>query len=335
MNTVTFPGLGLTFELNRVAFCLGDFCIYWYGIIIGLGFILGGGFCCWRAKDFGLKGDDILDLLLFAGPGGIIGARLYYIIFNPDLYKNADGSLNFKAMLNVHNGGLAIYGGIIGAIAIGSLYCKKIRFPLYATYDIVGLGFLIGQTFGRWGNFFNQEAFGSNTTLPWGMYSQGTHAYLASQKGILGSAGIVVDPSAPVHPCFLYESLWCLLGFVLIHSYIKHRKFDGQLFLMYIAWYGAGRFVIEGLRTDSLMLGSFRVSQLVAFACVAVGVALIIAIRSKQKDENDEEYLKPFGKRENWRQQLAADMAGLSLEEYLQKQASDSKEESENENQTD
>ncbi|MBP3319176.1 MAG: prolipoprotein diacylglyceryl transferase, partial [Ruminiclostridium sp.] len=108
MNTVTFPGLGLSFELNRVAFSIGDFNIYWYGIIIAIGFALGTGFCCYRAKDFGLRSDDILDLLLFAAPGGIIGARLYYIIFNPDLYKNADGSLNIKACLNVHNGGLAI-----------------------------------------------------------------------------------------------------------------------------------------------------------------------------------------------------------------------------------
>ena len=330
MYDVSFPGLGLEFSINSVAFTVFGVDIYWYAICILTGSVLAILYAYKMAPKFGLDGDKLMDVVIVGYIAGIIGARAYYVLYSWGDYKN-----NLLEIFNFRNGGLAIYGGIIGAIAIGSLYCKKIRFPLYATYDIVGLGFLIGQTFGRWGNFFNQEAFGSNTTLPWGMYSQGTHDYLATQKGILGSAGIVVDPSAPVHPCFLYESLWCLLGFVLIHSYIKHRKFDGQLFLMYIAWYGAGRFVIEGLRTDSLMLGSFRVSQLVAFACVAVGVAMIIAIRSKQKDENDEEYLKPFGKRENWRQQLAADMAGLSLEEYLQKQASDSKEESENENQTD
>lgn len=330
MYDVSFPGLGLEFSINPVAFTVFGVDIYWYAICILTGSVLAILYAYQMAPKFGLDGDKLMDVVIVGYIAGIIGARAYYVLYSWGDYKN-----NLLEIFNFRNGGLAIYGGIIGAIAIGSLYCKKIRFPLYATYDIVGLGFLIGQTFGRWGNFFNQEAFGSNTTLPWGMYSQGTHNYLATQKGILGSAGIVVDPSAPVHPCFLYESLWCLLGFILIHSYIKHRKFDGQLFLMYIAWYGAGRFVIEGLRTDSLMLGSFRVSQLVAFACVAVGVALIIAIRSKQKDENDEEYLKPFGKRENWRQQLAADMAGLSLEEYLQKQASDSKEESENENQTD
>ena len=331
MYDVSFPGLGLEFSINSVAFTVFGVDIYWYAICILTGSVLAILYAYKMAPKFGLDADKLMDVVIVGYIAGIVGARAYYVLYSWGDYKN-----NLLEIFNLRNGGLAIYGGIIGAIAIGSLYCKKIRFPLYATYDIVGLGFLIGQTFGRWGNFFNQEAFGSNTSLPWGMYSQGTHAYLSSQKGILGSAGIVVDPASPVHPCFLYESLWCLAGFLIIHNYIKHRKFDGQLFLMYIAWYGAGRFIIEGLRTDSLMLGSFRVSQLVALACVAVGVALIFAIRSKQKDENDENYLKPFGMQENWKEQLAADMAGLTLEEYKNKpETSEKAEVDANENKTD
>ena len=124
MSTVTFPGLGLTFEMNRVAFSIGSFHVYWYGVIIAIGFVLAAAFCCWQSRHFGLKPDDILDLVLFAGPGGIIGARLYYIIFNPDLYRNADGSLNLKACLSIHSGGLAIYGGIIAGTLIAYLVAR-------------------------------------------------------------------------------------------------------------------------------------------------------------------------------------------------------------------
>ncbi|MBR5534762.1 MAG: prolipoprotein diacylglyceryl transferase [Ruminiclostridium sp.] len=271
MNTVTFPGLGLSFELNRVAFCLGDFCVYWYGIIIGLGFLLGGGFCCWRAKEFGLKADDILDLLLFAGPGGIIGARIYYILFNPDLYRNADGSLNFKAMLNVHNGGLAIYGGIIMAVLIAVFVARYKKIPFLALIDSCAFGLLIGQMVGRWGNFINVEAYGRETDLPWRM-------------------GIVDPTYMEVHPTFLYESLWNLLGFCLL-LFVMHkgwRKFDGMLFLLYVAWYGFGRGLIEGLRTDSLYFFStgIRTSQMVGFVSFVVAVALILWRLRKGTDPN-------------------------------------------------
>lgn len=268
MSTVTFPGLGLTFELNRVAFCLGDFCIYWYGIIIGLGFLLGGGYCCYRAKDFGLKGDDILDLLLFAGPGGIIGARIYYIVFNPDLYKNADGTMNLKAMLNVHNGGLAIYGGIIMAVIIAFFVAKYKKIPFLTLIDACAFGLLIGQMVGRWGNFINVEAYGCETTLPWRM-------------------GIMDPEYMEVHPTFLYESLWNLLGFVVLHFFSKRRQYDGQVALGYVVWYGLGRAWIEGLRTDSLYWGGVRVSQILAVvSCVAGAVVLcIFAFRQHSADK--------------------------------------------------
>jgi len=279
MNTVTFPGLGLTFELNRVAFSIGDFNIYWYGIIIGLGFLLGGGFCCWRAKDFGLKADDILDLLLFAAPGGIIGARLYYIIFNPDLYKNADGSLNFKAMLNVHNGGLAIYGGIIMAVLIAFLVARYKKIPFLTLIDACACGLLIGQLVGRWGNFINVEAYGEETTLPWRM-------------------GILDPEYMEVHPTFLYESLWNLLGLCLLIFVMRKgwRKFDGMLFLLYMAWYGFGRGLIEGLRTDSLYFFStgIRTSQMVGFVSFAVAVAILIWQLRKHPDPDNLYVNKPI-----------------------------------------
>jgi len=331
MTEVLFPGLGLSFNIDPVAFTVFGVDIYWYAICICTGSALAILYAYKQCPKFGIDGDKLMDIVMVGYIAGIIGARIYYVAYKWSDYKD-----NLLEIFNFRNGGIAIYGGIIGAILIGTFYTKYKKQPLYATYDIVGLGFLIGQCLGRWGNFFNQEAFGSNTTLPWGMYSAETERYLTSQKGLLSMYNIAVDPASPVHPCFLYESLWCLIGFVLLHFYIKHRKFDGEMFLMYISWYGAGRFVIEGLRTDSLMAGNFRISQLVALACVIGGVAAILYFRSKIKGENDPEFMKPFGKQENWREQLAADMAGLTLQEYMtRKEELPKAEEADNENQTD
>ena len=277
MSKVTFPGLGLTFQLNRVAFSLGGFHIYWYGIIIALGFVLGGGFCCLQAKKFGLRPDDILDMLLFVAPGGIIGARLYYIVFNPSLYQNADGSWNIKACFNVHNGGLAIYGGIIFGVLIAWLVARYKKIPFLALADVCVFGLLIGQIAGRWGNFVNVEAYGRETDLPWRM-------------GIEGAAD-GVKQYMEVHPTFLYESLWNLVGFclLLLILYKGLRKFDGMLFLLYVAWYGFGRGLIEGLRTDSLYFFStgIRTSQMVGFVSCAVAVVLILWKLRKNPDPMD------------------------------------------------
>ena len=266
MNTVTFPGLGLTFQLNRVAFSIGSFHIYWYGMIIAVGFVLAALFCCWQSKKFGIKSDDIVDILLFAAPCGIVGARLYYIVFNPSLYVGADGHLDWKACLNVHNGGLAIYGGIIVGVLVAFLVTRYKKLPFPAVIDVYAFGFLIGQTIGRWGNFVNVEAFGRETTLPWRM-------------GIEKTVGGVTK-YMEVHPTFLYESMWNLVGFclLLLVLYKGWRKFDGMVFLLYVAWYGLGRGFIEGLRTDSLYFFStgIRTSQLVGFISCAVAVALIL-----------------------------------------------------------
>lgn len=277
MNTVTFPGLGLTLTLDPVALSLGDFQIYWYGIIIALGFVLGGGFCCRQAKQFGLKADDVLDMLLFAAPGGIIGARLYYICFNQALYRNGDGSWNWKACFNVHNGGLAVYGGIIAGVLIAWLVArhKKISFPALA--DLCVFGLLIGQAIGRWGNFINVEAYGRATDLPWRMEIQETVNGLRQ--------------TVAVHPTFLYESLWNLLGLALLLLFVHQglRRFDGENFLLYVAWYGFGRGLIEGLRTDSLYFFStgIRTSQMLGFASCIVALVLLLWKLHTKPDPKD------------------------------------------------
>lgn len=270
------------FTINRVMFTIPgtDFQIYWYGFLIALGIILAMVYGFKKMKTVGIDPDRATDAIIGGIIGAIIGARLYYVIFSLSDYTTAAGKLDFKEMINVRDGGLAVYGGLIGAVIVGGIVAKIRKLKLTPLLDIVGPGFLIGQAIGRWGNFFNMEAFGSNTTLPWGMMSNATIEYLAANYDtIAANTGEVVDVYMPVHPCFLYESLWCILGFVLLNLYLKHRKFDGEVFLMYIGWYGLGRFFIEGLRTDSLYFGKIRVSQLVAGTCVLAAVLLIIIFR--------------------------------------------------------
>ena len=277
-NHVTFPGLGLEFDINRVAFSIGGFNIYWYGLLIAIGFCLALVFAFSNAKRFGINDDRMVDVILLTTICAIVCARAYYVVFAPFEYES------LWDMVNLRDGGLAIYGGVLGAVVFGILFCKLRKVPVLPMLDLASIGFLIGQGIGRWGNFFNQEAFGTNTDLPWGMYSEGTHNYLSSVHQTLAEPGITVDPSMPVHPTFLYESIWCLLGFVLLALYIPKRKFHGEIALMYAAWYGAERAVVEGLRTDSLMLGGVRVSQaLAAVSVVAAAVALVV-LRKKYKD---------------------------------------------------
>lgn len=276
--------------IDRVMFTIPgtDFKIYWYGFLIALGILLAMIYGFKKMKSVGIDPDRATDAVIGGIIGAVIGARLYYVIFSLDSYVSADGGFDFKAMINIRDGGLAIYGGIIGAILVGGIVAKIRKLKLTPLLDIVGPCFLIGQAIGRWGNFFNTEAFGSNTTLPWGMMSEGTINYLANNYDTLAAnSGVVVDNYLPVHPCFLYESLWCALGFVLLHLYMKHRKFDGEVFLMYIGWYGLGRFFIEGLRTDSLYLGKIRVSQLLAGTCVLAAVVLILVFRGITKRSGD------------------------------------------------
>ena len=274
---VTFPGLGLEFTLDRVAFMLFGLPIYWYGILIASGMLLALLFAFRYARSFGIDADRMVDVILVSTVFSVLGGRAFYVAMAPFEYES------FAQMLDIRQGGLAIYGAVIGAFAAALFVCKWRRVPVLPMFDLAGMGFLIGQGVGRWGNFFNQEAFGTNTTLPWGMYSDGTHAYLAGVQSRLAEQGVAVDPTLPVHPTFLYESVWCILGFFVLWAYLKHRKFHGELILLYVIWYGAERFFVEGLRTDSLMLGSFRVSQLIAAASVLAALALWLVLRQKYK----------------------------------------------------
>lgn len=281
-SIVEFPGLDITLTVPRVAFTVFGMPIYWYGVCIGVGMMLALVMAFSQAKRFGLDGDRMVDAIIGGFVLAIVGGRLYYIIFDDKQVYDT-----FFKLIDLRSGGIAIYGAIIGAFIGAALICKLRKIPMLPLFDLAGMGFLIGQACGRWGNFFNQEAFGDNTTLPWGMISPTTTAYLQYNQESLAAQGVIVDPFMPVHPTFLYESLWCILGFVLLFLYRKRRHFNGEIFLLYIMWYGAGRFFIEGLRTDSLTTFAFglRVSQLVAAlsAVVAFGVWLFARIKTKGK----------------------------------------------------
>ena len=279
-NLVQFPGLGLSFELNRVAFSIGRFNVYWYGVCIAFGICLALVFAFRHSVEFGVDADSMVDVILIGIVLGIASARAYYVAMAPFKYES------IWEMIAIRDGGLAIYGGIIGGFLFGGLACKWRGVPVLPMFDLTAMGFLIGQCCGRWGNFFNQEAFGCNTTLPWGMYSEATKAYLMGST-VTAQSGMTIDPNLPVHPTFLYESIWCLVGFVLLFRHIKKRRFNGDIALRYMVWYGAGRFWIEALRTDSLMLVpsiGLRVSQLVAGIAVVAGLAAEIYFTRKFKD---------------------------------------------------
>lgn len=278
---VSFPGLGLNFEISRVAFSIGNYSIYWYGITFALGFVVGMWYFHLRARKLGIHPYDGLDILLWAVVGGVAGARLYYVAFQWEMYKD-----NLLKIFAFREGGLAIYGGVIGAALTGWIACKVKKTRFLPVLDGGLTGLLLAQAVGRWGNFFNCEAFGCNTTLPWGMTSNTIARYLFNMSDTLAAQGIVVDPSLPVHPTFFYEFCWNLLGFLLLAFVVTpRRRYDGQVSLCYMAWYGLGRFFIEGLRTDSLMLGFFRVSQLLALVLCAGSVLLLAVLHLRYKKD--------------------------------------------------
>lgn len=263
-------------EIN-LPFMDAPIAIRWYGVIIGFGLVLAVLFGGRKAYVWKMDINKMLDVLIFGAAGGIIGARLYYVFSEWDRY--ADDPIK---ILYIWEGGLAIYGGLIGGILAALVVCKVEKLNILNLLDLCGMSFLIGQGIGRWGNFANQEAFGTNTSLPWGMYSVKTEAYLTSLQ--LSGSDIVVDPSAPVHPTFLYESLWCLLSFVILYIVCqKFRKFSGQIFLGYGLLYGMERAVVEGLRTDSLYIGdtNLRISQVLSLVLVVVCGTLLVVLTIK------------------------------------------------------
>lgn len=253
-STISFPVLGIEVDPPR-SFCIGPLCIHLYGLIIAIGLILAVLYACKRCKEFGMKEDDLLDGVLWITPFAIICARIYYVIFSW-----ADYVENPISVLYIWEGGLAIYGAVIGAVIGVVVFCRIKKVSLPMLLDLVLLGFLIGQLIGRWGNFFNREAFGAPTDA-------------FTRMGLYNT---VTGQWEYYHPTFLYESVWNLVGLIFLHIASKHRKYDGQIALGYAAWYGLGRCIIEGLRMDSLYWGSIRVSQLLAaISCIAAAGVLI------------------------------------------------------------
>ena len=251
---ISVPALDLVMNPGR-AISIGPLTIHYYGAIIAFGLILGVLYACRRSKDFGLKEDDLIDGVLWVTPFAIMCARAYYVIFR----WAEEYAANPISAFYIWQGGLAIYGGVIGAVIGIIVFCKCRKIKPLVVLDVVSLSFLIGQSIGRWGNFFNREAFGAETDVLWKM-------------GLMKANGDIIY----VHPTFLYESLWNACGLVILHFASKRRKFDGQVALGYMAWYGLGRCMIEGLRADSLYIGPFRVSQLLAGVSCIIAVSLLV-----------------------------------------------------------
>lgn len=267
-SPIAFPGLfgDWRFTADAKLLDIGNG-VYWYGVLIAAGLLLGLWFCMRQAPKFGLTEDNVIDGVLWGMPLGIVGARVYYIIFYLDHFRNADGTLDFAKMPRIWDGGLAIYGGVIAGFLTAYLLCRRKKIPYFALMDDAVMGVLIGQIIGRWGNFMNREVFGVETTLPWRMR-------------LWAYDGQYYD----VHPTFLYESLWNLIGLLLIWLVVtKRRRFDGENFLCYLLWYGLGRFWIEGIREDTLFLFDLtffgqpvRVSRLLSLVLVLVSGGILL-----------------------------------------------------------
>ena len=266
---ISFPMLGDWSIDPPYSFNLFGLEIYFYGVIIALGFILAALYCAKRAKEFGLSSDELYELVIWLIPTCIIGARLYYVLFKLDYFI-----ANPDKIFALRDGGLAIYGGIIAGIIVGIIWCRAKKIRVFAVADLTAFGLLIGQSIGRWGNFINREAFGAQTE-------------------IFCRMGLTVPgfETLYVHPTFLYESLWNFFGLIVLHIWSKKgkRKYDGQVFWLYILWYGLGRAWIEGLRSDSLYIGStdIRVSQLLAIVSAVVSLVILIINARKQHGPED------------------------------------------------
>lgn len=290
-TTVFFDGLGFSVDIPSVAFSIGGYEVHWYGIIIAFGFALAviyGGVTAYKWK---MSLDGMTDVLIWGTIFGIVCARLYYVAFEWDYFSQNPGEI-----IAIWHGGIAIYGGIIGALIGGWIGARIGKIDFANLLDVGSLGLLIGQGIGRWGNFFNQEAFGTNSENGlFRMWSVKIRDDIAANQALLLEKGMQVDPDVPVHPTFLYESVWCLALFLILHFvFKKRRKFKGELFLLYGIGYGLERMVVEGLRTDSLYIGSttIRVSQLLSavivvfFTCV-----LIVMLRKLKKGTLSRRYL--------------------------------------------
>ncbi len=306
MITVSFPGIGIdSFTVNPVAFSVGSLEVRWYGIIITLGIILAVLYCAYRAKQEGISFDDLLDMAIFTVIFGVIGARLYYVLTSLDEYDS------FMEMIAIWNGGIAIYGAIIaGAVTIFCV-CKYKKISAPKAFDMVAPAVMMAQSIGRWGNFFNGEAYGYEVF-------SGSPLYFI-RMGLLPNikSNFVVHY---FHPTFLYESLWNLIGFIIINWLYKKKKFDGQIVLMYLSWYGFGRMFIEGLRTDSLYVGAFRISQVVGFVCFVAGTALLVykLVKCRREALTNADYTPAYPKftHTSFHRNEAAEATSTEADEY-------------------
>ena len=265
---------GIHLKLSPIAFSIpigsGHWDIYWYGIIIATGFLLALIYGLKNAPRYGLNSDRMLDVILVATPVAILSARTYYVIFDGEKLNGIGDFFGFGTSSGF--AGLAIYGGVIGAFAAGAVMCKIRKVKILDMFDVAATGFLIGQGIGRWGNFINQEAYGAFTGSSfWGMQSEKT----VSEMG-----------EGLVHPCFLYESIWCMAGFFILNHFSKKRRFSGEISLMYCVWYGFGRGFIELLRTDSLMIGNLKVSCLLSFLISIAAFSALAVLRNRYKENS-------------------------------------------------
>ncbi len=254
-NSIVFPGLGLRFDFSPVAFEIFGLEVRWYGIIIAIGFLCGFLASTYFAKKENISTDILLDIAIIATPIAIIFARAYYVIFNFKEFKP-----NLLSIFAIRQGGIAIYGALIGALLSTYIYCRIKKINFFKICDVGAHGLILGQAIGRWGNFANREAYGYETSLPWRMQIYSSEA------------GRRIE----VHPTFLYESLWDFFVFLLLIFLRKYKKKEGDILGFYLIFYSIGRFFIEALRTDSLMIGNFRVSQIVAVLCIVVGSAIVV-----------------------------------------------------------
>ena len=283
-NYISFPGLGIdTFAINREAFSVFGHSVYWYGIIICTGIILAVLYVCFRGKQEGISVDDVMDYTLVTVPTAIVCARAYYVLTSLDDFHS------FYDVIAIWNGGIAIYGAIIGGFLAIVAVSRHKKIKLTKMLDATAPAVMIGQILGRWGNFVNAEAYGDITKIDLLGHEFATPHF--AKDFFLRMCISRKDPSLPgvevltVHPTFLYESVWNLVGFILINIYYKKKKFDGEIVLLYFSWYGFGRFFIEGFRTDSLYIGSIRISQLVGLLCFVVCTAAIVWKRTVMKKQ--------------------------------------------------
>ena len=247
------------FVPNPIAFTMFNLDIIWYGLLIAIGMLIGGFVFYKNAKTLNLNPDKVLDYVIVGVPAGIIGARLYYVIFNWSYYLNHDGTINFLKIVNIRLGGLAIHGGLILAFIAVLLVSRYHKYHPLDVLDAAAPGIVLAQSIGRWGNYFNQEAHGTPTDLPWGIYVDGQM----------------------VHPTFLYESLWCFALFIFLSVIIKKRQFKGQILLLYAGLYSVERFLVEGLRTDSLMLGPLRQAQVLSLTVIVLSIIFYIILKKR------------------------------------------------------